>query len=133
MDKVYQGGCDCGAVRYTVSGSMSDIMICHCGQCRRTSGHVGAFSGTLRENLEFSEDRGLKWYASSDHARRGFCSECGSSLFWDQLEGKGIGVAAGSLDTPTGLKTHAEIFVGDRSDYYQLAPGVKNFKGDYEN
>ena len=133
MDKVYRGGCDCGAVRYTASGRMRDVVICHCGQCRRTSGHVAAFTGTHKKFLSFDEDRGLKWYASSDHARRGFCGECGSSLFWDVLDGKGIGIAAGSLDTPTGLKTLAEIFVGGRSDYYELTPGIRNFEGDYED
>ena len=32
------GGCQCGAVRYEVSGQPQHVMLCHCGDCRRSSG-----------------------------------------------------------------------------------------------
>ena len=44
-----------------------------------------------------TESRGLAWFQSSSFARRGFCRECGSSLFWDAPKRDTISVTAGSL------------------------------------
>jgi hypothetical protein len=60
------------------------------------------------------------WYRSSASAERGFCNRCGGNLFWRTLDGDTLSIAAGSLDTPTGLKTAEHIFVADKSDYYEL-------------
>lgn len=114
------GGCLCGAVRFTISGAMRDVVNCHCGQCRRSHGHYAAYAATTSDNLTFTEDRGLKWYQSSDVAWRGFCMECGSSLFWRPVDKPHIAVAAGSLDQPTGLATIGDIFTDDKGDYYTI-------------
>jgi hypothetical protein len=29
------GGCLCGAVRFEVLGPLRDVVLCHCGECRR--------------------------------------------------------------------------------------------------
>src|ERR1700693_2548146 len=80
------GRCLCGAVSYEVRSPLRDVLICHCEECRRWHGHVGATSAARREDVVLLEQRGLRWIKSprSDAgARRGFCGECGSSLFWD--------------------------------------------------
>jgi hypothetical protein len=76
-----------------------------------------------REDLVLIEDRGLRWIQSprSDaRARRGFCSECGSSLFWDAPRRATISVSAGTLDPPTGLRVVSHWFVSQAGDYYEL-------------
>ena len=124
-----RGRCLCGAVAFELRGPLRPVINCHCGQCRRTHGHVAAYTNLPREKLSLTEDRGLKWYASSASARRGFCAECGASLFWDLFEGDAISVAAGTLDEPSGLDTAAEIFTADKGDYYELAGGLKTYPG----
>ncbi|MGQ0662071.1 MAG: GFA family protein [Pseudomonadota bacterium] len=123
------GGCLCGAVRYALSGPLRPVVACHCGQCRRFHGHFGAYTQVARQGLRFLESRGLAWYQSSAWARRGFCSVCGSSLFWERLGGAAVSVAAGSLDQPTGLKTFHHIFVADQGDYYDIADGLPHSPG----
>ena len=120
-----RGGCLCGAVTYEVHGPMRDVVNCHCGQCRRTHGHVAAYSRVQRADLVMTETRGLKWYKSSDTARRGFCQDCGASLFWDRLHGETTSVAAGTLDEPTGLRTIRNIFVSHKGDYYTIDDGLE--------
>ena len=58
QDPVRAGGCLCGRVRYTVRGPLRGILLCHCGQCRRWHGHLGAYSHevTVQEVLEMSLD-----------------------------------------------------------------------------
>ena len=83
MTNEHHGGCLCGAVRFTVSGALRGVIHCHCGQCLKTHGHVAAYTNVPREALRFSREDGLRWYASSERAQRGFCGKCGASLFYE--------------------------------------------------
>jgi hypothetical protein len=106
-----------------VRGPLRDVLICHCQECRRWHGHVSASTAAQREDLVLLEGRGLRWIESprSDAgARRGFCGECGSSMFWDPPRRETISIAAGTLDTPTGLRTAGHWFVSQAADYYEL-------------
>jgi hypothetical protein len=117
------GRCLCGAVRYEVRGPLRDVLLCHCVECRRWSGHVFAATAARREHLVLLEDRGLRWVVSpgsESDARRGFCGECGSSLFWDAPARDTISIAAGSLDEPTGLRLLGHVYVSQAGDYYEL-------------
>ena len=117
------GRCLCGAVSYEVHGPLRDVLICHCAECRRWHGHVSASTAAHRGDLVLTEDRGLRWIQSpqSDaRARRGFCAECGSSLFWDAPARDTISIAAGTLDEPTGLRVERHIFVADAADWEAL-------------
>ena len=129
QESVATGGCLCGAVRFEVRGKLRPVISCHCGQCRRFGGHFGAYTHVGDEQFTLTQERGLKWYQSSRAARRGFCAECGSSLFWKASERSGISVAAGSLDQPSGLDTAEHIFVADKADYYVLTDGLPQSPG----
>ncbi len=118
------GGCLCGAVRFRLDAPQRDVVLCHCGQCRRWHGHVGAYTSVDGDAMTLTEQRGLAWFRSSSFAQRGFCRDCGSSLFW-QADGKKIvSITAGALDAPTSLSTTLQIFTEDRGDYYVLDPAI---------
>lgn len=119
------GGCLCGAVRYEVRGPLRSVVNCHCGQCRRTHGHVAAYTTAARGDLVLIEDRGLKWYVSSKEARRGFCGDCGASLFWEPLGEERIAIAAGGIDAPSGLETIRHIFTAHKGDYYEITDDLE--------
>lgn len=123
MGDVATGRCLCGAVAYEVRGPLRDVLLCHCEECRRWHGHVAACTAARREDLVLVQGRGLRWVRSprSDAgARRGFCGECGSSLFWDPPARDTVSIAAGTLDQPTGLRATAHWFVSQAADYEAL-------------
>jgi hypothetical protein len=124
MAELHTGGCLCGAVRYEVTGKLRDVVDCHCTQCRRTTGHFLAATAARRGNFRVITATGLKWYVSSPEARRGFCSVCGSTLFWEGTGLDHVSIAAGSLDDTSGLRTVCHIFVADKGAYYELEDGV---------
>jgi len=124
MKRTFTGGCLCGAVRYEVDGPLRDVVECHCAMCRRTHGHVAAYTAAPKEALRLVEVRGLKWFASSSFARRGFCTQCGGSVFWERQDGPLVSIAAGTLDAPTGLATTLQIFVEDAGDYYTVRDDI---------
>ena len=114
------GGCGCGAVRYAVSLEVTPVTFCHCSKCRRWHGHVGAYAAVDRAGFALTEQRGLKWWSAAPNVRRGFCGECGSSLFWDAPDRETISIAAGTLDGETGLRVIAHWYVSQAGDYYEL-------------
>ena len=124
--KSASGHCLCGAVRYEVHGPLSEMHACHCGQCLRQSGHFVVATGALRSDFKLLQGETLKWFRSSSFARRGFCSECGSNLFWDD-DGDEISINAGTLDQPTGLKLTKHIFVAEKADYYEIDDQLEKF------
>ena len=97
---------------------------CHCNACRKSGGHYWSAFSVENADYRITEVRGLKWHHSSDWAERGFCKECGASLFFKPLGKCIIKVAPGSIDGPTGTILAGHIFVGFKGDYYELADGL---------
>ena len=123
MTTVHSGSCLCGAVAYEVTGNLRNAVGCHCGQCRKTTGHYLAATAARHDAFRLTRDEGLAWYRSSDTAKRGFCRICGSTLFW-QGDGRDyLAIAAGSLDPPTGIRLEGHIFCDDKGDYYDITDG----------
>lgn len=124
------GGCLCGAVRFKLSPPLRHVIVCHCRQCAQWTGYAAAATAVAPHNFQLvSGGDALKWYASSDHAERGFCGVCGSSLLWRPRDGSRMSVLAGTLDPPTGLTISAHIFVGSKSDYDEIADNVPHYEG----
>jgi hypothetical protein len=127
------GRCICGAVAFEVRGPLRDVLVCHCTECRRWAGHAWAATAALAGELEFTEDRGLRWIDSPDSAhdaRRGFCAECGSSLFWQVPGGEKVSIAAGCFDAPTGIRTVGQIWTRSAGDYYELDERIPSSEGE---
>jgi hypothetical protein len=126
MDK-FLGSCTCGSVKYEVHGDLRDIIACHCQECRKMSGHFTAATATIPENLTLLSRNHLKWYRSSSSAERGFCSHCGSALFFKPDSGDRICIFAGTIDGQTGLSLTSHIYVEEKGDYYNIEEGVEKF------
>ena len=118
------GSCLCGAVQYEVHGALRPRLACHCVQCRKQTGNYMSSTAASDEELKITEDRGLKWYRSSDIAQRGFCQECGSVLFWKKDGSDTTSITAGSIDGPSGAPLEGHIFCESAGDYYEIAGGT---------
>jgi len=121
--KSHPGSCLCGAITFDVKGDMRPVVACHCGQCRKTSGHFWAATQVDDAQLHLKSDDTLRWYRSSGTAKRAFCTACGSSLFWKMDGEDKVSIGAGSLET-TGLETAKHIYTSDKGDYYEIADGL---------
>ena len=76
-----EGGCHCGAVRYSIESELKHSAVCHCETCRRTTGGLStAWLGYPREGLKVSGEPNT--YSSSEGVERQFCGKCGTSLFY---------------------------------------------------
>ncbi|MGI8953078.1 MAG: GFA family protein [Nocardioidaceae bacterium] len=80
-------------------------------------------TSALRADVDINRPDSVRWFAIAGDGplpRRGFCPMCGSSLFWDALERPTLGIAAGTLDQPTGLRTTGHVYVSQAADYEVL-------------
>ncbi|HTE53693.1 MAG TPA: GFA family protein [Kofleriaceae bacterium] len=124
----HTGGCLCGAVRYAIHGPMRDVVVCHCTQCRRQGSTVTV--GVAREDFVLvCGAKQVREFESSPVARRTFCGACGSALFWTPVQESFIAIFAGTLDQPTGLRTAAHIFSGEKPDYETIADELPCYAG----
>ena len=127
-DRLSTGGCLCGNVRYEVRGALRGVINCHCTMCQKLHGCYGAHTKALKANIKVTNNQGLAWYKTSDIAQRGYCRDCGSSLFWAPFDYDATGILAGSLDNPTNVATIGHIFTGEKSDFYQIDDDLPKFE-----
>lgn len=118
------GSCLCGGVTFEISGPLRPVIACHCIQCRKQTGTYMSATAAADSDLAITRDETLGWYRSSDSARRGFCRNCGSVLFWKADGNDSTSIAAGAIDGPTGVPLDGHIFCGNAGDYYEIAGGT---------
>lgn len=107
-------------------GLRAEAGACHCTSCLRWCG--GPYIGVGVDALDFIAGEAAI-VTSSDWAERGFCSACGSSLFFRMtLPGPYQGntfVTLGALDDTAGITLTSEMFVDEKPEAYALV-------GDHE-
>ena len=118
------GGCLCGAVRYEYYAEITEVIACHCLECRKAQGTpfvTNAPIDTAQFKLLSGADA-LKSYQSSVGKHRVFCGVCGSPLYsrLDSLPNV-LRLRIGTLETPlprNGVDYH--IFVGDKAGWWPI-------------
>ncbi len=124
------GGCICGKVRFHIENAPDTVSVCHCALCRRwASGPMHAVHLSSGQ-VVLEQDDSLAWYDSSDWAKRGFCSACGSSLFYRLKVGnEEFVVSAGALDDVSGMTFANQIFIDEKPGYYDFAGDIPAMTG----
>ena len=119
------GSCLCGAVHITASKASNKVGACHCGMCRKWGG--GPFMEVdCGTDVTFKGEDNIKVYDSSAWAERGFCSKCGSHLFYRLKESKQYMVAVGLFDDQEGLVFESQVFIDRKPPFYSFANKTKN-------
>jgi len=122
------GSCLCGKISFKIDELTRDVVVCHCKQCRKQTGHLVAATRVNDSGMNITGEEHLTWYAASTDAKRGFCKHCASILFWKRNDSTTTSVMAGSLESPTGLETTAHIYTDFKGDYYEITDGVPQYK-----
>ena len=119
--------CLCNGVSMTIKGEFRPVINCHCIQCMKTHGNYAAYTSVLEENIIFKSKKTLKWFKSSNKAKRGFCKKCGASIFFKRYNSKSVSLSAGLLRNPSKLKTISHIYVKNKRDYYKILDDLPKF------
>lgn len=120
----FAGGCQCGAVRYRVEGTLSSPHLCHCRMCQKAAGNYFMPLASAA-NDTFSLTRGApRWFFSSQFVKRGFCENCGTPLFFVTEGGDHISLTLGSLDDPSAIVPETQDGVEGRVAFFHALPGL---------
>ena len=127
---VVPGQCLCGAFRFTVSGPLETVRLCHCDFCRRGNG--SAFSANCRvpsERFSVVRDEGtLRHFESSPGASRYFCGTCGSPVFARvDNDPNHIRIRLGALDRDTAAEIVAHVWVGSKARWDLISDDLPQF------
>jgi hypothetical protein len=123
MDKLYEGGCRCGAVRYRVSGEPFKAGLCHCAECRKETGSPFLYFA------DWPIDQFLAEGEYKTYQGRSFCSQCGSTLF--HLSEDHVEIALGSLDeAPVAFVPQVEGWIKRREPWLVTVAGAGQHRED---
>ncbi|MFS4436652.1 GFA family protein [Paracoccaceae bacterium GXU_MW_L88] len=108
-----KGQCMCGAVTFTATDAEPEVHACHCEMCRRWTTAAFLAVSVGKDNL--AVEGPVVWRDTSDWAKRGWCKDCGTPLFYRiTAEGPMEGhweVSMGAFDDPSGFAFTKEIFI----------------------
>ena len=126
MSEILEGGCQCGAIRYRVTGPPLTLYACHCTECQKQS--ASAFGLSLwveRSDLEIVTGEPHHWERLADSGnttRCAFCPDCGSRLYHAPSDDPGIySLKGGSLDDISSLTPVGHIWVRSKQPWVDLA------------
>ena len=123
-----QGGCFCGALRYEAESEPFNSTLCHCTDCRKSSGAPAmAWFSVKRDALRWTVGQ-PRLFRSSAEAQRGFCTSCGASLlFLDDRWPEEVDIASASLDDPESVPPRDHTFVHSRLSWMDLHDGLPEY------
>lgn len=126
------GGCLCGSIRYEITQLPRRMGICYCRSCQLATGSSHfPFVASTADALTINGS--VTWYQSVGHTGnkiyRGFCSQCGSTLFgkMDALP-QHRSVAASSLDNSHLFKPEIAVWTDDALSWSHIDPSLKKFE-----
>lgn len=116
---MYKGLCLCGAVTISVSKSVDQISVCHCGMCQKWSGGPG-FSIDGGSNLTIEGKEAITVFASSSWGERAFCKHCGTHLFYHLISPSTYYVSAALFEESKNAQMSMQIYIESKPKYYNF-------------
>jgi hypothetical protein len=128
---MYTGACLCGGIRYEISGAITNIVCCHCSECRKAQGSAFATNGVVAAN-EFTLTAGeqlLTRYEPSPGYAKYFCSLCGSPIISkSEQKPSVVRVRIGTIESDIAERPMAHIFVGSKANWEEVNDALPQFE-----
>jgi hypothetical protein len=127
--RILAGECFCRAVRYEVEDAFAYSLICHCSNCRRTTGSAfKPFAGIAREKLSVVRGGDALLIYGGDKAHDAHCRGCGSLLYSLVRDGAYVHVAMGTLVDAPSIRPSAHIFVGSKAPWHEISDDLPRYR-----
>ncbi|MGD8785433.1 MAG: GFA family protein [Thioalkalispiraceae bacterium] len=127
---MYKGGCLCGGIRYEITGEITDIVYCHCSECRKAQGSAFATNGvvdTASFHILSGEDLLTSFEPSPGYAKL-FCSKCGSPIISKSNKKPGVvRVRLGTIESDILERPQAHIFVVSKANWEEICGELPRF------
>lgn len=126
------GGCQCGHIRYRITGEIIRVVVCHCTLCQQQSGSAFGLSLIIsEESFELTSGKLKTFEALADSGRVktcAFCPECGVRIYNQSTAYRSI--KAGTLDDRSWLRPSAHIWTRSKQPWVVLPDDIPCFEVD---
>ena len=123
-----RGSCLCGSVRFTAKSMSTKVGACHCSMCRKWGGGP-LMAVDCGADVTFEDDGTVAVFDSSEWADRGFCSKCGSNLFYRIKGSNQYIMSAGLFDSEEAFVFDNQVFIDEKPSYYCFANETEKMTG----
>lgn len=124
-----KGSCLCGAITIQAKAALTHTGACHCSMCRKWGGGP-LLAVDCQSAASFTGEEHVSTYNSSEWAERGFCSKCGTHLFYKLKQQEQYIIPVGLLDTDAPIAMDHQIFIDEKPGFYDFANETKNMTGE---
>lgn len=123
----HDGGCLCGAVRYSFHSNPTYAAHCHCRSCQRAIGAgFVTWVGVKPENFHLVHGE-VKYCETSPGVQRGFCGRCGSSLTYGGDDWTDISITAASLDDPGIARPESNVYLDHKQPWVKIDDSLRKY------
>mgnify|MGYP001822817019 FL=1 len=125
MTALITGRCFCERIGFVVRGPERFACFCYCESCQRAAG-APLVAWATYERDTFSVTRGeIHYYRSSPGVTRGLCSNCGSSITYENEKRPGeIDITLNTFDEPGATAPRAHIWTEDKQPWLRIADNL---------
>lgn len=130
-DRELQGGCACGAFRFTARGLPARVGLCHCMTCRKhLASPFGAFAIYPADQVYLGSAPTIMFRSSGD-GRRYSCAACGSPVY-DQYDGNDyVELMFGSFDDTSVFMPTYELWAKRREAWLPALPSAQHLYDEH--
>ncbi|MCE2516993.1 MAG: GFA family protein [Alphaproteobacteria bacterium] len=128
---IHHGGCHCGGVKFECYAEVAGALVCHCYDCMKTIGASIVASTISLDDIAITATT-LKWYRSSAIAERGFCTECGGSMFYKPDHGHRVSICLGMFDDAENLSCRGQIYGHAHPGFMSLPHDIPHVDEAYQ-
>ena len=118
------GACQCGKITFKANARSGEAELCHCAMCRRAVGNIHMTSLAARKDAVSWSGR-PKTYASSPIAKRAFCGDCGTPLFFAYNDSEFMDLMVGAIDQTEALRPGSHFGVESRLEAFRRLDGLR--------
>jgi len=128
---MYHGRCLCGAITFEINGSIEDIAMCHCSQCRQAQGSAYATNGLVEASaFTLHGEALLTGYESAPGNVKYFCSKCGSPILnRSEKRPSKVRIRLGTITSEIKERPKAHIFASSKANWDCIADDIPQFDG----
>jgi hypothetical protein len=128
---MFSGNCLCKQVRFEFESTPTNVSICHCSICRKTTGTAfGVYIKVSESDLKLTDGADqLHSYSVTDNLSTQFCQACGSTIFATHTEYPGfVYVSLGAMTEDSGIRPMYHEFVGSKASWFDIQDSLPKFE-----